>query len=341
MSFHIALTFEDGLTRFIDADPGETVADAAYRQGINIPLDCRDGACGTCKSFCEAGRYDGGSYIEDALTDAEAEEGYCLTCQMRPASDIVLRIAASSEVCKTKAMDVCAEVVSVIHLSDSSIRLTLALDRTARLTFLPGQYVNIEVPGAGQTRSYSFSSPPGAELTTFLIRNVPGGLMSGYLTGRAKPGDRLTLTGPLGSFYLREVRRPVLMLAGGTGLAPFLSMLDRIAAMEGSNSHPVHLIYGVTLDHDLVEVEALQGFAERIPRFTFTTCVADQGSSHPLKGYVTHHLWPEHLNGGNVDVYLCGPPPMVEAVRTHFRDCGLTPASFHYEKFAASEGNGQ
>ena len=75
MSYNIALNFEDGVTRFIQSNPGETVADAAYRQGINIPLDCRDGACGTCKSFCESGRYDGGSYIEDALTDDEAEEG--------------------------------------------------------------------------------------------------------------------------------------------------------------------------------------------------------------------------------------------------------------------------
>ena len=81
------------------------MADAAYRQGINIPLDCRDGACGTCKSFCESGRYDGGSYIEDALTDEEAEEGYCLTCQMKPETDLVLRIDASSEVCKTQVTD--------------------------------------------------------------------------------------------------------------------------------------------------------------------------------------------------------------------------------------------
>ncbi|PWC31390.1 benzoate 1,2-dioxygenase electron transfer component BenC [Azospirillum sp. TSO35-2] len=346
MSFHIALTFEDGLTRFVEANPGETVADAAYRQGINIPLDCRDGACGTCKSFCEAGRYDGGSYIEDALTDAEAEEGYCLTCQMRPASDIVLRIAASSDVCKTKAMAVAAEVVSVERLSDSGIALALALDGASRLSFLPGQYVNIGVPGTGETRSYSFSSPPGAELATFLIRNVPGGLMSGYLTGRAKPGDRLTLTGPLGSFYLREIRRPVLMLAGGTGLAPFLSMLGRIAATGGNGApamppQPIHLVYGVTQDCDLVEVDTLHRYAERIPGLTVATCVADPDSRHPLKGYVTHHLRPEHLNGGDVDVYLCGPPPMVEAVRTHFRDSGITPASFHYEKFAASEGNGR
>src|SRR5258705_9742723 len=101
MGFKIALNFEDGVTRFIDGAPGESVADAAYRQGINIPLDCRDGACGTCKSFCESGSYDGGDYIEDALTDDEADEGYVLTCQMVPESDLILRIPATSDVAKT------------------------------------------------------------------------------------------------------------------------------------------------------------------------------------------------------------------------------------------------
>ena len=229
MSYNIALNFEDGVTRFIESNPGETVADAAYRQGINIPLDCRDGACGTCKSFCESGRYDGGSYIEDALTDEEAEEGYCLTCQMKPETDLVLRIDASSEVCKTQVTDFQAEVISVEQLSDSTISLSLKVEDASRLHFLPGQYVKILVPGEQDSRSYSFSSPPGSDVATFLIRNVPGGMMSGYLTERAKPGDKLTLKGPLGSFYLRDTRRPVLMLAGGTGLAPFLSMLGKVA----------------------------------------------------------------------------------------------------------------
>ena len=72
--------------------------------GINIPLDCRDGACGTCKCLCESGRYDGGDYIEDALTEDEAAEGYASTCQMKPEIRlVVLRIAASSEMCKTEA----------------------------------------------------------------------------------------------------------------------------------------------------------------------------------------------------------------------------------------------
>ena len=333
MGFKIALNFEDGVTRFIDSASGESVAEAAYRQGINIPLDCRDGACGTCKSFCEAGQYDGGSYIEDALTDDEALEGYCLTCQMKPKSDLVLRINAGSDVCKTKASDLAAEVVAVDRLSASTIGLRIRLEN-ADLGFLPGQYVSIGVPGTAAARAYSFSSAPGAETASFLIRNVPGGVMSGYLTGTAKRGDRLVLKGPLGSFYLRDVKRPIVMLAGGTGLAPFLSMLGRLAA--SGSPQPIHMIYGVTTDDDLVELPALETFRQQIPHFTYATCVADAASRHPLKGYVTHHLTAEQLNAGDVDVYLCGPPAMVEAVRGHFREQGVMPASFHFEKFAPS-----
>ena len=147
MSHRIALNFEDGVTRFIDCAPTETVADASYKLGINIPLDCRDGACGTCKAFCESGQYDGGSYIEDALTDEEAEEGYVLACQMRPKSDCVLRIAASSDVCKTKGAAFQAELSAVDRLSDTAIAFSLKVDPAAKLSFLPGQYANIAVPG--------------------------------------------------------------------------------------------------------------------------------------------------------------------------------------------------
>jgi benzoate/toluate 1,2-dioxygenase reductase subunit len=72
MGYRVALNFEDGITRFIECNPGDTVADASYRVGINIPLDCRDGACGTCKGHCESGEYDNGSYIEDAMIEEEA-----------------------------------------------------------------------------------------------------------------------------------------------------------------------------------------------------------------------------------------------------------------------------
>ena len=335
MSHRIALNFEDGVTRFIQARAGELVADAAYREGVNIPMDCRDGACGTCKCRCEQGDYTLGSYIEDAMTDEEAAEGFVLTCQMKAQSDCVIRIPASSAACKVKAGAMAATMVGTRMLSPTTIGFAVRLADPAALSFLPGQYVNLSVPGTDQTRSYSFSSLPKDGVVEFLVRNIPGGLMSSYLAASAAPGDALTVTGPIGSFYLRDVRRPSLFLAGGTGLAPFLAMLERLQA--SSSTQPVHMIYGVTSDADLVEVDRLTAFAAAIPGFTFTTVVADPGSAHERKGYVTHHLPDAVLHGGEVDIYLCGPPPMVDAVRGFLAEKGVKPASFHFEKFSPSE----
>lgn len=336
MEHRVALNFEDGVTRFISTRPNETVADASYRQGINIPLDCRDGACGTCRCFVEAGAFEHGDYIEDALTADEAAQGYGLACQMRPTADLVLRIAAGSDACKTRPEAHAGTVAGVDRLSDTT--LALRVRTAAPVAFLPGQYVNIDVPGSGQRRSYSFASAPGAAEATFLVRHIPGGVMTTFLTDAAAPGTALDFSGPVGSFYLRPVVRPVLMLAGGTGLAPFLSMLGRLAATGATDGtpHPVHLIYGVTHDADLVETTQLDALAAELPGFTWTSCVADKDSAHPRRGYVTDHMDAAHLHGGDVDAYLCGPPPMVDAVRNHFAAAGVTPASFHYEKFSPS-----
>jgi len=335
MSFRVALNFEDGVTRFIEARADELVADAAYRAGLNIPLDCRDGACGTCKCHCESGDYSLGSYIDDALTEEEAAGRQVLPCQMKAKSDCVLRIPVSSAVCKVKIGSMSAEIESVRPLSPSSIGFSLKLKDPDGMRYLPGQYVNVSVPGTPETRSYSFSSMPRDGVVQFLVRNIPGGLMSSYLSERAKAGDIVTVAGPMGSFYLRDVTRPVLFLAGGTGLAPFLAMLEELG--RTTPTQPIHMVYGVTNDADLVEVGALEAYAARIPGFTFTTVVAAADSAHPQKGYVTHHLPDAALNGGDVDVYLCGPPPMVDAVRAYLKDKQIAPANFHYEKFSPSE----
>jgi len=316
----------------------ETVADAAYRSGINIPLDCRDGACGTCKCHCESGSYEMGSYIEDALSDQEANNGYVLTCQMVPESDCVIAVPASSEVCvRSQQADVHARLTGINRLSDSTLSFTVAGDQVRAMHFLPGQYVKVQVPGTDQWRAYSFSSlvNQADESVSFLIRVVPEGLMSTYMTEKASLGDSITLRGPFGSFYLREIKRPVLMLAGGTGLAPFLAMLDRI--QQDGSDYPIHLIYGVTNDIDLVEMDKLNAYAEAIDNFTFGACVVSDESNWPQKGYVTDHIDPDHLNNGDVDIYLCGPPPMVEAVSRFMQERRVQPASLHYEKFTTSK----
>ena len=333
MSHRVALSFEDGVTRFIDCDDDQTVADAAYRSRINIPLDCRDGACGTCKAVCESGEYDGGNYIDDALTELEADQGYCLPCSMSPKSDLVLQIASTSAVAKTKAASHTTTVTAIEKLSSTTVRLAVQAP-VGGLTFLPGQYVNISVPGSGDTRSYSFSTAPDSDQFEFLVKLTPGGLMSSYLSERACVGEEITFTGPHGSFFLREAERPALLLAGGTGLAPILSILRKLN--NESSTRPVHLVYGASTDEDVVELQALAGLAETLDSFTWDYVVSDPDSSAPNKGYVTSLIEPKHLNDGDVAVYLCGPPPMVEAVRSYFVDEGVEPTGFYYEKFAPS-----
>jgi benzoate/toluate 1,2-dioxygenase reductase component len=331
MCYTIALNFEDGVTRFIGCNSGEKLLDAAYRAKINLPMDCSDGVCGTCKCRAESGSYDlGDDYIEDALTADEAESGLVLTCQMKPTSDCVVTVPTTSLSCKTGHQKFSATVAAVTPHHDAAIVLELDVDAAAAPAFLPGQYANIDVPGSGQNRSYSFSSAPGEQRLGFLIKKIPDGVMSGWLAN-AKPGDRLDLTGPLGSFYLREVKRPLLFLAGGTGLAPFLSMLEGLA--RAGSDETIHMIYGVTRDLDLVLVDEIEAYTARLPHFSFTTVVAEEASHHPHKGWVTQHMPAGVLHGGDVDLYLCGPPPMVDAVRRYFDESGVTPASFHYEKF--------
>ena len=123
MVYNVALNFEDGVTRFIPCGPDETVADASFRAGVNIPMDCRDGACGTCKCRAESGDFDAGSYIEDALTEQEFAQGYALACQIRPHSNLVISIAASSAACRIKTQSVATTLTGVERLSETAVGL--------------------------------------------------------------------------------------------------------------------------------------------------------------------------------------------------------------------------
>lgn len=307
---------------------------------MNIPLDCRDGACGTCRGFCESGKYDmpAEQYIEDALTEAQAAQGYILSCQMRPKSDCVVHIPASSLSCKTGVSEFSGTLTALSQPSASTICFSIRADNAAALNFLPGQYVKVAVPGSNESRAYSFSSGPSQSQSTvsFIVRNVPGGLMSSFLTSQAVVGQAMSFSGPYGSFYLRPVKRPVLMLAGGTGIAPFMSMLQALA--QSSSDFPVRLVFGVTHDMDLVELDTLAAFAKAHHWFEYRTVVASPDSAHPRKGYVTAHVDTDWLNQGDLDIYLCGPVAMVDAVRNWLTAQQINPVSFHYEKFSASVG---
>ncbi|WP_294033036.1 benzoate 1,2-dioxygenase electron transfer component BenC [uncultured Moraxella sp.] len=337
MSHNVALQFEDGVTHFIQVNDGEVLSDAAYRQKMNIPLDCRDGACGTCRAFYESGTYemDKDMYIEDALSEEDAQNGFVLACQCYPTSDSVVQILASSTVCKTEIQTFSGSLNNLQKVSDSTISFEIELDEgEPEINFLAGQYVNVEIPGLGETRSYSFSSKPGDRKTSFVVRNVPNGKMSSFLTNSAQIGDKMKFTGPFGSFYLRKIVRPTLFLAGGTGIAPFLSMLKVLD--EKGSEQPVRMIFGVTNDDDLVGLDVLESFKEKHSWFDYRTVVANEKSSHERKGYVIAHIDDDWLNAGNVDIYLCGPVAMVDAVKQWLDNQNVVVQNFLFEKFSAN-----
>lgn len=335
--YKVALSFEDGVTRFIQVKEKQKIANASYGQKINIPVDCNDGACGTCKSLLDSGDVDmpESSYVEDALSEDERAEGYILTCQASPLSDLVVQIPTSSSVAKVQAATYTATVTEIHRFpGELVVRLRCTIPNRANLAFLPGQYVNIQVPGSEETRSYSFSSGPDDEELEFQIKIVPGGLMSTWLAGKAKEGDTFEFNGPHGSFFLREAMRPALLVAGGTGLAPIMSMLRHVEA--SGSARTFHLVYGGNTDNDIVETDLLDAWAGKLPNFSWDYCVADENAKAENKGFVMGIIEKEHLHTGDASIYLCGPPPMVEAVREHVKEMGVEPSGFFYEKFTSA-----
>ena len=202
------------------------------------------------------------------------------------------------------------------------------------MDFLPGQYARLSIPGTDSWRSYSFANRPGNQLQ-FLIRLLPDGVMSNYIRERCQVGDELLLEAPLGAFYLRHVTRPLVLVAGGTGLSALLGMLDDLAA--STCQQPVHLYYGVRGAADLCEATRIKAYADTIPGFRYTEVLSDPPSDWAGKrGYLTEHFDLAELRDQSADMYVCGPPPMVESIKQWLLDQALDGVQLYYEKFTES-----
>lgn len=336
----VALNFSDGRTKFIGVNAGETVLDAALRQGITLPVDCREGVCATCKGQCSSGDYQLEYVDEDALSQSELDKGGVLTCQMRIASDCAIEFDFESTLCTSAGPEELETVITKVELVSETAAVVHidASERAGQLDFLPGQYAHVNVPGTEEWRSYSFAcAPNNTNQLQLLIRLLPQGVMSDYLRERARPGDRMKLKAPLGAFYLHKIMRPLIFVAGGTGLAAFLGMLDQMVENPERCNQLVTLFYGVTQVTDLCEKERLQSYAERLPNFTFHSIVmkASEEWAGPV-GVVTDLFEDAHFNAGEVDLYLCGPPPMVDAVKGWLDEREMSNSDIYYEKFSAS-----
>ncbi len=329
----VDVRYSDGTQRTMSVRPEQSILDAAEESGIGIVSECQSGICGTCVATCAAGDYEMGR--TEGLSDVERDARKVLTCQTFPTSDCLIDLQYPVDDNAALVVTGDGVVTGVTQLSPTTAILTVDASGLPALAYKAGQFAQLRVPGTESWRNYSYAHPAdGRNELEFIIRLLPAGVMSDYLRDRAKPGDRIALRCSKGGFHLRPVVRPVLLVAGGTGLSAILAMAETLGA---DNTQPVRLLYGVTAAEDLCKLDELKALEQRVPGLDVQAIVLqpDETWDGPV-GVVTDLIDGTMLADGNADVYLCGPSAMIEASRAWLADNGFPRVGLYYEKFVPS-----
>lgn len=325
-TFHVRVQ-ETGET--IPVSAGWTILEANERAGLALPHDCREGWCGTCRIRLLEGEV---SYEEPpiALTQEETEAGYALACQARPAGDLLISVPASSALPEPQRYP--AVLRGVRPVTPDVLHVTVEFPVGAASDFLPGQYMNV-ILDDGDVRSFSMASVPGADILDFYLRRIAGGRFTDSQLESLRPGDRLQVELPLGTFfYHAEDDRPLLMVATGTGLAPIKAMLESLTKVP--SCPPVTLYWGTRKQEDLFLHRELQNLANRFPEFSYRPVLSrpDPGWDGRC-GYVQDAAIADLADLSGFSIYLCGSPRMIADAKSCFLTRGASPAHVYSEGF--------
>ena len=320
-----------------EADEDETVLNAAFRQGLMLMHGCKEGQCSACKSFLLDGEVDLDRYSTFALPDFEEAEGWTLLCRAHALSDLEVELINFDEEMLRSgvALRTVRTRVEAIEALTRDIRRLVVRVEEGEMPFRAGQYVDIQIPGTGEYRSFSMANvPAGDGVLEFMIKLYPGGRFSGLLADETlQVGDELAVRGPYGVFTLRENDRPLVFIGGGAGMAPILSLLRSMATE--AVPRPAVYYYGAREEEDLFHLDELRALAAVLPGFRFVPALshADWDGETGLITDVVDRAEPE-LAGA--DAYLCGPPPMVDAAVELLLRRGVPEAQIHFDKFTTT-----
>ena len=330
----ITVRYSDGRSKTMPVQPDQSILEAAEEHGVAIVSECQSGICGTCVATCASGEYEMGR--TEGLSEVERDARKILTCQTFAKSDCLIELQYPADDNAARLVTGHGVVTAVDRVSSTTAILRVDVSAMPDpIVYQAGQFAQLQVPGTDAWRNYSYAHPAdGRDELEFIIRLLPRGVMSDYLRDRAKPGDRIALRCSKGGFYLRPVVRPVILVAGGTGLSAILAMAE---SLEAGVAQPVHLLYGVTAVDDLCKLDELRALARRVPNLRVHLIVSRQDANWdgPV-GLVTDLLNEEMLGSGDADVYLCGPATMVEATRNWLDGNGIHRVGLYYEKFVPS-----
>jgi propane monooxygenase reductase subunit len=329
----------------MEADEDETVLNAAFRQGIMLMHGCKEGQCSACKSFLLDGDVDLDRYSTFALPDFEEAEGWTLLCRAHAYSDLEVELINYDEEVLhggTPPRMVQTSVTAVAELTHDIRLLRLKVHDDEPFTFRAGQYVDIRIPDDEEAhRSFSMANTTSApDELEFMIKLYPGGRFSGLLQdGSVTAGDTLNVTGPYGVFTLRTSSpRRLVFIGGGAGMAPILCLLRSMA--ESGTQRPATYFYGARTGADLFHLEELAQLADELPDFTFVPALSEAGDHDGWTGetgLITDVVDRLESDLTEVDAYLCGPPPMVDAAIALLEAKGVPEAHVYFDKFTTTE----
>ncbi len=311
----------------------KTVLESALENGLAYPHDCTVGTCGACRTRLLSGKVDAITPFGYTLSREELEAGYILACQAVPETDleIAVELGEGGQTLRTTA-----RLVALRELTHD-IR-EASWEAEAKLSYRAGQYMNVTWPGAPGPRSYSFSGAPveggTTRLTTF-IRKVPGGAFTERLFGEDMSAVPFAIDGPHGGFWLREGEGPILLISGGSGLSPLMSLLSD--AVAHGVARDAVLLFGGRAERDLYCLDEIAGIAGQWRgSFDFRPVLSEVETPGRRFGMVTGEIADAIATLGGVaglQAYLCGPPGMIDAGVAALVAAGVPLGDIHYDKF--------
>ena len=333
-----------------DCAEGEKILHAGLRAGIALPYECGSGVCGTCKAEARKGEIDEGWPEAPGRTYVKPERSEFLMCQAAARSDCVIGVRArvgrlADDVPAPGA--VAGRIAGVEELTHDVRRVAVAIDRP--VSFDAGQFMLVGAAAVEGRRAYSMADYRlPTDRLAFVVKQVPEGGFTGWLFAGDRTGAELDLFGPLGvATYAPPLPNDLVCIAGGSGLAPMLSILDRAVEAGHFETRRGDLFFGVRAERDVYLLDRLEACAGRgSGRLEVTVVLSDAApaaeliAAHPELRFDTgfvHEAAMRRMAGrwGNAMAYLAGPPPMVDAtLRALVTEARLAPSAIRYDKFS-------
>lgn len=316
---------------------GGTLLDALSQQKIFIPSACGGrGTCAYCKVRVLAGGGPVGPTETPFLTENDLAEGIRLSCQVKVREDVKVQIPR--ELLEVK--EYAARIEKITDLTYDIKEFRLRLDEPGEIEYTPGQYVQLFAPKYNSNeevyRAYSMSGDPAEPgVVETIIRLVPGGICTTYYFEHVKEGDAVTLNGPYGEFHLSDTDRPIIFIAGGSGMAPIKCMLHHMKNTR--NAREAVYYFGANTERDMFLMDEMRQFEKDIPRFRFVPVLARPERPQEWKGdtgLVTQAVQRDVKNAAEAEAYLCGSPGMIDAAIETLKKLGMTEDRIFYDKFS-------